>query len=332
MSESTDRGAGFVVRLNMDIAPAGMELLSPGARMRWGRCALELNPPPGGRADFAVVLANARPDDKFRCARQNTLFIAGEPLEKKLYAQGFYKQFAHVLDTHPMSCHPGLILGAPGLNWHVGLDMKTRTYRFGYDYLKALPRPAKENRIAVVCSNANFTLGQRHRLALLDYLKQRLGDRIVHFGRGFQPVDDKMDAILPYRYHLVLENTRAPNYWTEKLADAYLGWAFPVYLGSPNLDEFFAPEAFSAIDGDDFEAAAVRIERLLEKPETADEVAAVAEARTLVLDRYNPFAWAAHWAETLYRPAPESDVVIRIHKAFRPFPRGWLYRLRQACG
>lgn len=329
MSESTDRGAGLVLRLNMDLAPAGMDLLSPGG-LRWGRWRLELNPPPGGRADFSVVLANARPYDTFRCALRNTLFIAGEPLEKKLYAQGFYKQFGHVLDTHPMSRHPGLILGPPGLNWHVGLDLKTRAYRFGYDHLKLLQRPVKENRIAVVCSSANFTPGQRHRLALLDALKQRLGDRIVHYGKGFEPVDDKLDAILPYRYHLVLENTRAPNYWTEKLADAYLGWAFPVYLGCPNLGEFFAPDSFCAIDGEDFKAAADRIERLLDAPETPDEIAAVAQARNRVLDEYNPFAWAAHWAEALYQAAPESDVVVRIHKAFRPFPRGLLYRLRQA--
>ena len=247
----------LVVRLNMDVAPGGMALLSPGGAMRWGRCLFDLNPPPGGRADFAVVLANARPYDRFVCAPQNTLFIAGEPLEKKLYAPGFYRQFGHVLDTHPMSRHPGLILGAPGLNWHVGLDMRSRTYRFGYDYLKALTRPPKENRIAVVCSSANFTPGQRHRLALLDYLKQRLGDRLVHFGRGFQPIDDKMDAILPYRYQLVLENTCAENYWTEKLADAYLGWAYPVYLGCPNLDAFFSPDAYCAIDGGDFAVAGI---------------------------------------------------------------------------
>lgn len=320
----------LVVRLNMDVAPGGMALLSPGGAMRWGRCLFDLNPPPGGRADFAVVLANARPYDRFVCAPQNTLFIAGEPLEKKLYAPGFYRQFGHVLDTHPMSRHPGLILGAPGLNWHVGLDMRSRTYRFGYDYLKALTRPPKENRIAVVCSSANFTQGQRHRLALLDYLKQRLGDRLVHFGRGFQPIDDKMDAILPYRYQLVLENTCAENYWTEKLADAYLGWAYPVYLGCPNLDAFFSPDAYCAIDGGDFAVAGDRIERLLERPESETEIAAVAESRHRVLDIYNPLAWAAHWAETLYRPAPESEVWIRIHKAFRPFPRGLIYRIRQA--
>lgn len=320
----------LVVRLNMDVAPGGMALLSPGGAMRWGRCLFDLNPPPGGRADFAVVLANARPYDRFVCAPQNTLFIAGEPLEKKLYAPGFYRQFGHVLDTHPMSRHPGLILGAPGLNWHVGLDMRSRTYRFGYDYLKALTRPPKENCIAVVCSSANFTPGQRHRLALLDYLKQRLGDRLVHFGRGFQPIDDKMDAILPYRYQLVLENTCAENYWTEKLADAYLGWAYPVYLGCPNLDAFFSPDAYCAIDGGDFAVAGDRIERLLERPESETEIAAVAESRHRVLDIYNPLAWAAHWAETLYRPAPESEVWIRIHKAFRPFPRGLIYRMRQA--
>ena len=317
------------VRINMDMALNGMELLSPGGGLRWGRCRFEMNPPPGGRADFAIVMANARPVDRFVCSPRNTLFMASEPLEKKVYPQRYYRQFAHVLDPHAMSGHPGLILGALGLNWHVGLDMQSRTYRFGYDYLKALPRPPKENRIVAVCSNANFTPGQRHRLALLECLKQRLGDRLVHFGRGFQPIDDKMTAIQPYRYHLVLENTQADHYWTEKLADAYLAWAFPVYLGCPNVGEFFAADSFAAIDGTDFEQAAACIERLLEQPESEAEVAAVAEARRRILDVYSPFAWAAHWAETLYQPGLESEVVIRSHKAFRPFPRGSLFRLRK---
>ena len=323
---------GLLVRLNMDLAPAGMELLTPGARMRWGRCRFELNPRPGGHADFAVVLANARPVDRFLCARENTLFIAGEPLEKKVYAQAFYAQFGHVLDTHAMSRHPGLILGAPGLNWHVGLDLRTRTYRYGYDHLKALVLPPKENRVAVVCSDAAFTPGQRRRLALLDHLKQRLGERIVHFGRGFRPIDDKMDAILPYRFHLVLENSQSPNYWTEKLADAYLGWAFPVYLGCPNVTEFFPANALRPLDGDDFEGAERVLKGLLETPQAADEIESIGAARELVLDRYNPFAWSARWSEALYRPAPDERLTIRIHKAFRPFPRGAIYRLRTLLG
>lgn len=62
----------LVVRLNMDLAPTGMELLTPGASMRWGKCRFELNPEPGGEADFSVVLANARPSDRFLCPQEHT--------------------------------------------------------------------------------------------------------------------------------------------------------------------------------------------------------------------------------------------------------------------
>jgi hypothetical protein len=41
-----------------------------------------------------------------------------------------------------------------------------------------------------------------------------------------------------------LENSQSPHYWTEKLTDAYLGWAFPLYVGCPNVGDYFAKESF----------------------------------------------------------------------------------------
>ena len=158
---------------------------------------------------------------------------------------------------------------------------------------------------------------------------ERLGDRLVHFGRGFEPVGDKMDAILPYRFHLVLENSVQANYWTEKLADAYLGWAYPVYLGCPNVGDYLPAEAQVCINDMDADAATERITGLLDQPLGQQREAALAEARRRVLDVYNPFAWAAHWAEQLYKPGlPEMTVTLRSHKAFRSFLRGYLFRLR----
>ena len=311
----------------MDAAPGGMESLTPGSGLRWGRCRFALNPAPGGRADFCVTLYNARPYDRFDCAPRNTLFIAGEPLEKKRYPCGFYRQFGHLVDSHAESRHPRRNVSALGLNWHVGLDHGH--YRFGYDHLAALPRPEQENRIAVVCSNASKTPGQRQRLALLDGLKQRLGDRLVHFGRGFAPVDDKLDAILPYRFHLALENCVQPNYWTEKLIDAYLGWAYPVYLGCPNIDDYLPRDSLMSINGLDVDAAAARIAELLDAPLTPGREAALIEARRRVLDVYSPFAWMAHWVEQLYQPGlPVRAVTLRSHKAFRNWLRGYLFRVR----
>jgi hypothetical protein len=319
----------ILVRVNMDCAPVGMEMLTPGGSLRWGQCRFDFNPPEGGNADFSVVLGNARPRDRFLAAPENTLFIAGEPLAKKLYPQSFYGQFGHVVDSHAQSGHPRLHVGALGLNWHVGLDRAIGGYRYGYDYLSALSCPDKENRISVVCSNASKTEGQRQRLALLEGLKLRLGDRLVHFGRGFRPIDDKMDAILPYRFHLVLENSVQPNYWTEKLADAYLGWAFPVYLGCPNVADYLPKNSFLSINDQAVDLVAANIAALLEAPLSAERLAALNEARNLVLNRYNPFALSAYWAERLYQPGlPEKWVTLRSHKAFRSFARGYLFRLR----
>lgn len=321
----------ILVRANMDCAPSGMALLTPNGSLRWGGCRFDFNPDEGGRADFAVVLGNARPRDRFLCAPANTLFIAGEPLSKKLYPQSFYRQFGHVVDSHAASRHPYLHVSALGLNWHVGLDRGSNRYRYGYDYLSALKCPEKQNRISVVCSNASKTEGQRQRLALLDGLKRRLGDRLVHFGRGFEPIDDKMEAILPYRFHLVLENSVLPNYWTEKLADAYLGWGYPVYLGCPNVGDYLPPDALVSINDLDADTAAARIAELLEQPLGAQRELALAEARSRVLNVYNPFAWAAHWAKQLYVPGlPKQTITLRSHKAFRSFPRGYLFRLRNA--
>jgi hypothetical protein len=320
----------ILVRVNMDCAHEGMELLTPGASLCWENVRFDFNPAEGGRADFAVVLGNARPRDRFVAAPENTLFIAGEPLSKKLYPRAFYRQFGHVVDSHAQSHHPHLHVSALGLNWHVGLDRERNRYRYGYDYLAVLACPAKLNRVSVVCSNASKTEGQQQRLALLDGLKRRLGDRLVHFGRGFEPVADKMEAILPYRFHLVLENSVLPNYWTEKLADAWLGWAFPLYLGCPNVGDYMPEEALLSVNDLGVDEIASRIEGLLDEPLAPRREAAMQEARCRILDVYNPFAWAAQWTQRLYRPGLDERVVtLRSHRAYRSFLRGYLFRFRK---
>ncbi len=314
------------VVVTMDHAPERLELLAPGGKPSWGRCEFEINPPVDTHADYWIVYGNARPSDRMRCAPINTFFVAGEPLEKKLYPDGFYRQFYRIVDSHDQSRHPRLEVGSLGMCWHVGIGGNPRGFRFGYDYLKALQRPEKENRISVVCSNLTSTEGQRRRLQFLAELKVRFGDRIVHYGRGFQPIDDKMDAILPHRFHLVLENCESPNYWTEKLADAYLGWAFPLYVGCPNLEKYFSRDAFVRLNPRAIDEASAVIQRLLDSPETEGERQQVAVARDAMLNNYNPFACFAHWAETHHQNAPAEPVVIRSQKAFRSWGRGLIYR------
>jgi hypothetical protein len=306
----------------------GLERLCPHRELSWDHCEFLLNPPPGTACDYWIVWVGSRERDWMQVAPENTLFIAGEPPSKKIYPKKFYAQFHRVVSTHAADPHPRVTTSLPGLNWHVGLNRADDRYALGYDELSPLPPGTKSNRISVVCSNLTTTPGQRQRLALLDYLKAELGDAIVHYGRGFNPIGDKLDAILPHRFHLVLENSSSPDYWTEKLADAYLGWAYPIYSGCPNLHDYFPSNGFTPVDASQPAATVETIRKLLAQPGGPGELHNLDQCRRLILDDYNPFARFAHWATQFHQPGGlPRRLPITTHKAFRPFPRGWLYHL-----
>jgi len=317
------------VAVTTTVGHADLDRLCPNRQPRWGRCDLLVNPPRGTVCDYWIVFAGSRDRDLMHCAPDNTLFIAGEPPSKKIYPKKFYAQFHRVVSSHAADPHPRVTVSFPGLNWHVGLFRGEDRYHYGYDELKRLTPPAKSNKISVVCSNLTTTAGQRQRLAFLEHLKAALGDAVVHYGRGFTPIEDKMDAILPHRFHLVLENSCSPDYWTEKLADAYLGWAYPIYAGCPNLADYFPSAGFTAVDVTQPEPSLSIIRELLGRPPGQAQLEVLACCRDQILDEFNPFARFAHWAELFHQPGARSlPVTITTHKAFRPFPRGLIYRLK----
>ncbi len=303
---------------------ADCHLPIPGGGRILDGCEFVVNAAWDEPCDFWIVLGFAFPEERAVVAPQNTLFICGEPLEKKRFPLGFYRQFNHVVDTHNYSRHPRLELHAQCLGWGVGGL---------YDPLAEMPRPDKINRVGVVCSSTAQTPGQRKRLRFLAYVKEALGDQIMHFGRGFQPITNKLDGILPYRYQLVLENSVSDHYWTEKLADAYLGWGFPIYVGCPNVDQYFSPDAFHRVDLDHPQEAVALIRRLLATSESPQEIEAVRAARMQVLTEYNLIFRCAALARRHHQKAPKQTVLIRNYKYFRKrsLPGRLLSRLNSLC-
>jgi hypothetical protein len=296
-----------------------VKVFTPGGSDRIDNCRFVGDAPDGAPCDFWIVMSNPRDRETALVAPCNTLLNIGEPPAKKIYPRRYYGQFAHVVDTHARSRHPGVMVDAICLGWLVGQS---------YDQLKAMKRPQKSNRVGVVCSSTAKTKGQRRRLAFLHQLKARLGDKIVHYGKGFTPVGDKMDAILPYRFGLALENSQSPNYWTEKLSDVYLGWSFPLYVGCPNVGDYFAKDSFRALDMNDIGGAVRIIEELLATPESDGEISAVRLARERVLEEYNPLRRFAMWANRLHRDAAAEKVVLRTHNAIFPLT-GWVNWVRR---
>lgn len=80
------------------------------------------------------------------------------------------------------------------------------------------------------------------RLKFVKHLMNEALPEIHVWGYGMRELKNKADAIDPYKYHLAIENHSCDHHWTEKLADAFLGFSLPIYFGCTNLDHYFPKE------------------------------------------------------------------------------------------
>ena len=168
-----------------------------------------------------------------------------------------------------------------GLPWHVN---KT------YDELSKLSvdELTKQDRVSWITSNNNMFPGHQPRLDFVDFLKQKEFDFDL-FGRGFQPIDDKFDGIAPYKYSIAVENYFARDYWTEKAIDCMLSWTIPLYYGCTNMKDYFPEGSFVEIDILKPEAALEKIEEVVSEDYWSKNIDALAEARELILNKYQMF-------------------------------------------
>jgi hypothetical protein len=160
-----------------------------------------------------------------------------------------------------------------------------------------------------VVSAKRFTAGHRKRLDFLARLRNRFGPRLDVFGRGIRDIEDKWEALREYKYHIVLENTSCRDYWTEKLADAFLAYCYPVYFGCTNIADYFDPNAMSVIDIEQPDAALALIDRVFASSVYERHAADIAAARRKVMDTYNVFAVIANLIESMHSKQAEKQVV-----------------------
>ena len=282
---------------------------------------------PCEEADYWVVYSKGTHETEHcRVAPQNTLFITGEPDSVYHYSKGYVKQFAKVLSCQEHLRHKNLVKSQPAQPWHIGKLTKrivgsrgevsvAAEYSCTYDDLKK-SKPEKTKLISVITSNRAFTKGHRERIDFVMKLKEHYGDQLDMFGWGFHGFDDKWDVIAPYKYHIAIENNNIPYYWTEKLADSYLGNAFPIYYGATNVGEYFSKDAFLAIDIHDVEGAIKIIDKAIAEDLAGKSAAAIEEAKQLVLDKYNLFNLIVEQIQDMNPDAPKSDYTIKHDMSF----------------
>jgi hypothetical protein len=271
---------------------------TPGGKGIWGECEFILD---SGlkECDYWFVCENLKRTETTLCPRSNVIFITGEPPEIRRYNPLFLRQFSRVLTSQPVILHRNVVQTQTGLPWYVGVRYRKSIRSFGsehsrsYDVLKSIKAVKKTKMMSVITSDKVAIKGHRKRLEFVQKLEKRFGDQIDVFITSRDDLEDKWDAIAPYKFHIAIENTVCRDYWTEKLADAYLGLSYPIYHGCPNLNAYFPSDSFSAIDINDFEGSAKIIESLLQLDVYQERLSSLQVAKDLVLDKYNLFALMA---------------------------------------
>lgn len=270
------------------------------------------------------------------CEPENVILFTYEPPGLHSYQSRFLNQFSKVITCHRAIQQNGTIYRHQAQPWLAGLYRNTQNnihksfdIRFTFSDFAAMPRLPKTKRISVLCSNKVLTEGHRRRLSFVDMLQRELNNEIDVFGYGFQPLVDKWDALAPYQYHIVLENSVIEDYWTEKLADAYLGYCFPIVAGCPNLSRYFSDESFLHIDIANPAEAITSIRHLLSEDPYEKRLNAVFEARRQVLEQYNLFTEIVNLVNDT-KQLNRSKITLKDERLFLPggWAKPWIRPLR----
>lgn len=150
------------------------------------------------------------------------------------------------------------------------------------------PVEGKNRVCSTITSDLNFLPGHALRHQLTPGLLKLPWFR--GFGRGFPAgkFTRKDEPLLPFKYHIAIENQSAPGYYTEKIVDSILAECLTFYWGCPDLEKYLPADAFIRIPAEDPAAAIAIIEDAVSGGEWRRRLPAIREAKRILLEERNP--------------------------------------------
>lgn len=270
--------------------------------------------------DFWVVYSKGeKKDDTSKVAPESLIFISGEPEPVYHYAKSFVKKFGTVITTRKDIKHPNIIHLQPAQPWWVGRNMKkdgSINFSMNFkDFLTENPIP-KKKLISVITSSKGITKGHNDRVRFVQKLKAHFGDSLDVFGKGINGFEDKWDTLKDYKYHVAIENSSYPDYWTEKLADCYLAEAFPFYYGCTNLDKYFDKKSYELIDIYNPEKSIEIIENSIRNNLFETKLNEILEAKKRILFEHNIFPMLCSICEKMDLSKPKKEITIKHEMSY----------------
>jgi len=104
----------------------------------------------------------------------------------------------------------------------------------------------------------------------------------------------KSQVLKSSKYTLDIDVGPTRNYASERLADSWLWWCLPIYFGSTNLEDYFPKGSFAPFNLYEAPHAWSQIYAAMRNHEWEASLSAIQEARDLILNRYNFWAYTHH--------------------------------------
>jgi Glycosyltransferase family 10 (fucosyltransferase) C-term len=145
------------------------------------------------------------------------------------------------------------------------------------------------NLLSSVVSDKALTLLQEKRKKFISFLEDNSDIPLNIRGGRYGFISDKWDLLIRSKFHLAIENSIWPDYWTEKLADPILAGNHVFYVGATNIGDYFSSDSVTILDLDNFEAARDAIIRVMKSKSL--NASGMLEDKRLLVENYNLRSW-----------------------------------------
>lgn len=297
------------IKVTIPNCPSGAvaKFLPKGGDM-WHNCQFFVNQEVDN-PDYWLVIDDLNSQKEITNIDSNRVFFLSAELPfvtSYFNDQEYLSQFSKIYSPHAIYHHHNNITALPFLPFMInsvyGQSVFTDDRKYNYDKLLNNNGIKKTKTLSIIASNKgssqhNMTEFHKIRYHFAQRLKDHFKDKIDLFGYGYNEIKTKVEAIVPYKYHICLENQATENVITEKLYDSFLGLAYPIYWGAPNVHDYFAQDALTRINIMDFKGSVRVIEQVLAEDLYEKNLDNLIRAKNDVLNKYGIFQRIAEICE-----------------------------------
>lgn len=252
---------------------------TPGGKGVFGNYKFEFDDA-CSECDYWIVWGGLKGKEKTKCPPQNVIYLTDETHEQRKFNESFLIQFSTVLACRKDVVHPHVIFTHDLGIWH---------FDKSYDEVVSMNASPKTKIVSVVSSDYTVLPGHKKRFAYVNQMMGHFKDRVDYYGKGINPIPDKLQGISDYQYSVAIENSYIPGYFTEKLFECFLTNTFPIYYGCPDLENYFDAKAFARIDIADYTSSFQITEEIIREGMYAERAQYLREAKEIYLKKYYIF-------------------------------------------